>query len=236
MKSGPNWFLRLLWWFSFVVIAGVVLVLVYRDQIAGAIAEKEIRSALDMDAEIGSLSFGLLEPKATLENFKLYNPADFGGTLFLDVPELHVEYDRATLRRRELHITLLRLDLKELDVVKNEAGKTNIFTIAGTVVPSKTGGGREFAPLNGDKFTGIDVLNVSIGMAKFIDLKNPQRNRAVLLNIQNQILTNVMSPADLAGLESLVWIRGGYLVGLPGSPPKPKYDSGANRVNLGAKP
>ena len=31
------------------------------------------------------------------QNFKLYNPPDFGGTPFLDIPEIHAEYDRAAL-------------------------------------------------------------------------------------------------------------------------------------------
>ena len=71
---------------------------------------------------------------------KIYNPPNFGGTLFLDIPEIHVEYDRAALAKKEIHITLLRFNLGELDIVKNQAGQTNIFSL-GVRCPRKKSGG-----------------------------------------------------------------------------------------------
>jgi hypothetical protein len=226
-----KWCLKILWWFTFTALALIIIALVYRDWIAGQVMEKQIRDALGVDAEIGNLSFSVLEPKMTFDNFKIYNSADFGGTLFVDTPELHIEYDRNALRHHEIHITFMRVNINELDVVKNEQGATNIFSIAKIVVPIKSGSGRTFAPLKGYQFTGIDFLNISIGTAKFIDLKNHFRNRSLALGIQNQTFTNVESPADLAGLKSLIWVHGGYLVGLPGSPPKHSNPIGINTTN-----
>jgi hypothetical protein len=114
------------------------------------------------------------------------------------VPELHVEYDRAALRRHEFHITLMRVNLREVDVVKNADGVTNIMSLVNTMAPRKSGGGsRTVAPLNGYKFTGIDLLNLSIGAVKFVDLKDQRRNRMAAINLENQIYTNVVSSADL---------------------------------------
>ena len=118
MKMFQSWFFRILWWLTFVVIVLVVIVLANRDWIVKELAEQQIRPATGLEPEIGNFSFGVLDSQVTLENFRLYNPAEFGGTLFLDAPELHVEYDRAALRRHELHITLMRVNLHELDVVK----------------------------------------------------------------------------------------------------------------------
>jgi hypothetical protein len=220
MKSSQNWFFRILWWLTFVVLAFVIIVLVNREWILKGLAEREIHAVTGIEPEIGQFSFGMLNPKVTFNNFKLYNSADFGGTLFLDVPELHVEYNQAALRRHELHITLMRVNLHELDVVKNEAGVTNIMSVVETMAPREIGGGdRTIAPLNGYKFTGIDVLNLSIGLVKFVDLKNPLRNRTVNIGIENQIYTNVVSSADLPGLSGQLWLRGGYVVGLPVHPP-----------------
>jgi hypothetical protein len=220
MKTFQNWFFRILWWLTFLVIVVVVIVLANRDWIARELAEQQIRAVTGLEPEIGDLSFGVLDPEVSLGNFKLYNPAEFGGTLFLDVPELHVEYDRAALRRHELHITFLRVNLQEVDVVKNEAGKTNLMSFVNTMAPRKSGGGRTVAPLNGCKFTGIDLLNLSIGAVKFVDLKDQRRNRVVTVGIQNQIYTNVLSPANLPGLSERLWLRGGAAVGLPVNQPK----------------
>jgi hypothetical protein len=220
MKTFQSWFFRILWWLTFVIIAVAIGVLANREWIAKELAEKQIRAVTGMEPEIGDFSFGVQEPKVTLGNFKLYNPAAFGGTLFLDVPELHIEYDRAALRKREIHITFMRVNLQEVDVVKNEAGVTNLMSFVNTMAPQKSGGGgRTVAPLNGFKFTGIDLLNLSIGTVKFVDLKDQRRNRMVAIAIQNQIYTNVVSPADLPGLSGQLWFRGGRSVGLPVNPP-----------------
>ena len=143
----------------------------------------------------------------------------FGGTLFLDVPELHIEYDRAALRRHEIHITFMRVNLRELDVVKNANGATNLPSFVNKMAPKISGGGRTIAPIKGYKFTGIDLLNLSIGKVRFVDLKDQRLNRMVAIGLQNQIYTNVVSSADLPGLSERLWYRGGYLVGLPVNQP-----------------
>ena len=202
------------------VIVLAIAVLANREWVAKELIERQIRVTTGMEPETGALSFGVLDSKVTFDNFKLYNPAAFGGTLFLDVPELHIEYDRAALRRHELHITLMRVKLHEMDVVKNADGATNIMSFVNKMAPRKSGGGgRTVAPLNGYKFTGIDLLNLSIGTVKFVDLKDQHRNRMVVIGIENQIYTNVVSPANLPGLSGQLWLRGGYLVGLPVNPP-----------------
>ena len=226
MKFAAKWFFRILWWSTFVVLALIFVALAYREWIGAQVAEKEIRKATGLEAEIGNLSFSILEPKMTFTDFKLYNPADFGGTPFLDMPELHVEYDRAALRHHQIHVALMRVSIRELDVVENSRGVTNIFALAQIAAPAGPGGVRKFGSFNGCQFTGIDTLNLSIGAVKFIDLKDRLHNRALALNLQNQILVNVKSPADFARLQSLIWTRGGYLVGLPGSPPRPAAPAG----------
>jgi hypothetical protein len=185
------------------------------------VAEKEIRDLYGLEAEIGDLSLGVSEPKLTFNNFKLYNTTEFGGTPLLDIPEMHVEYDRSALWHHQVHITFLRLNVNELDVVKNGAGVTNIFSMANLFTEEKPrGGGEQFAPLDGRSLTAIDTLNISIATVKFIDLKDQKHNHTLNLHLQNLVLSNVKSPADLAGLESQIWAMGGYLVGLPQGPQK----------------
>ena len=118
------------WLFRLVLLAAVaiVILLLSFNSILRVYVEHRIRAQTGMDAEIGRFSVGLTEPTVTIQNLKLYNPPDFGGTPFLDIPEIHAEYDRAALARHEIHLTLLRFNLGELDIVKNEAGRTNIFS------------------------------------------------------------------------------------------------------------
>jgi hypothetical protein len=177
------------------------------------VAVNRIRAQTGMDAEIGTFHFGLLEPVVTIKDLKLHNPPSFGGTPFLSIPEIHVEYDREALAKNQIHLTLVRFNLGELDIVKNEAGETNLLSLGVALSEkNKTGGNKALKELKqrtGLDFAGVDVLNVSVGTAKFIDLKDPSKNREQKIGIDNLVMKNVKTPADLAGLAVLVALRSG---------------------------
>jgi uncharacterized protein involved in outer membrane biogenesis len=205
-----KWLLRLfLAAVALVVIAVIVLLLSYNSILRVAM-ERQIRAQTGMDAEIGSLKIALTSPTVEIQNLKIHNPPDFGGTPFLDIPEIHVEYDRAALARREIHITLMRFNLGELDIVKNQAGRTNLFSLGIASPAKKSGGGKvmaNFQKQTGYDFKGIDMLNVSIGKVKFIDLQNQQNNREQTIGIDNCVIPNVKSQVDLASLAALIYLR-----------------------------
>jgi hypothetical protein len=203
-----KWLLRL---FILAVVLVVIFLLSY-NSILCAIIEHNIRAQTGMDAEIGRFHLALTEPTVEIQNLKIYNPPSFGGTLFLDIPEIHVEYDRAALAKKEIHLTLMRFNLGEFDIVKNEAGRTNIFSL-GVSTPVKKSGNVQpkinFKRQTGYAFKGIDVLTVWVGTAKYIDLKNPQNNRAQTIGIADCPIRNVKSLDDLRGLEVLIGLRSG---------------------------
>ena len=117
------------WLFRLVLLAvlATVILLLSLNSILRVWVEHRIRAQTGMDAEIGSFSLSLTEPTVTIQKLKIYNPPSFGGTPFLDIPEIHVEDDRTALARHEIHVTLLRFNLGELDIVKNEAWTARTF-------------------------------------------------------------------------------------------------------------
>ncbi len=213
-----KWMIRL---FLLAVVLAVILLLSLNSILRVAV-EHRIRAQTGMDAEIGKFSLSLLEPTVEIQNLKLFNSMNFDGTPFLNIPEIHVEYDRAALARHEIHVTLLRFNLGEFDIVKNEAGQTNLFALGVPLTAKKPGGGAaSFKKQTGYDFIGIDVLNVSVGTLKFIDLKDQRNNREQTIGLDNLVLKNVKSQADLAGLFVLVALRGGDFFGSLLALPKP---------------
>ncbi len=75
------------------------------------------------------------------------------------------------------------------------------------------GGKKSFTKETGLEFTGIDVLNVSIGKAQFIDLNDQRNNRTQEIGIENCVMKNVKTPTDLGGLALLIALRGGDFFG-----------------------
>lgn len=211
MKRIFKWALRLF-------LLAVVLVVIFflsLDSILRAVIEHNLRQQTGMTAEIGQFHLGLTEPVIEIKNLQLYNSAQFGGTPFLNIPEIHVEYDPAALKRKEIHITLLRFNLGELDVVKSQDGQTNILSL-GLAVPSKKPAAGEqnqamadFKKQTGMEFQGIDCLNVSVGTFKYVDLQDQKNNQEQKIGLENCVLTNVTSTADLVGLGLVVALRSG---------------------------
>jgi uncharacterized protein involved in outer membrane biogenesis len=194
--------LRLIKWVFIVVliiIAATVGLVLSRDKIAKSAMEQQIRAQTGMDVKIGKLSTKLLSPVATIENLVLYNTAEFGGTPFLNIRELHIEFGREALAHRELHIKLLKLNIAELSVVKNDLGQTNIVSMmnAAKLKP----------PTGAVDFKGIDVANFSIGKISYLDLMNQKNNRQTTVNLQNQVFRNLNTPGDFYGAFVLIWIR-----------------------------
>lgn len=205
IKSVFKWALRIV----VLAVVAVVLLLVFKDNILRLVAEHQIRANTGMDVKIGRFSSGLFSPVVTIENLKLYNTPEFGGTEFLIIPELHIEFDAQALADQKLRIKLLRFNLGELDVVRNLSGQTNIVTMfakmpKGRIAPKGIEiSGRKF------EFEGIDVLNLSLGRARFIDLKNRDHDRDVLINMDNQVFNNVKTDGDLYGIMFIIWLRSG---------------------------
>jgi hypothetical protein len=206
-----KWGLRLL----LVVVVLAVIFFLSLDSIFRVIIEHNVRKQTGMQVEIGKFHLGLTEPVMEIKNLEIYNSAQFGGTPFINIPEIYVEYDPVALKNKEIHITLLRFNLGELDVVKSQDGLTNILSMGVTLptkAPAATDAGKQLAQIKeqtGFDFKGVDCLNVSVGTFKYVDLQNQTNNREQKLQIDNCVITNVTSMADLAGLGLLVGLRSG---------------------------
>jgi uncharacterized protein involved in outer membrane biogenesis len=191
------------------VILAVVLLLIFKDTIFRMIAEHQIRAQTGMDVKIGRFSSGILSPVVTIENLKLYNTPEFGGTDFLIIPELHIELDADALAQQKLHIKLIRFNLAELDVVRNKAGETNIVSMLSKMPKGKLAPHGVSVGAKKLDFEGIDVLNLSLGRMRFIDLQNRNNDRDVPVNIDNQVFNNVKTEGDVYGMMFLIWLRSG---------------------------
>ena len=191
------------------LVVVVVLVLVFKDTVFRMIAEHQIREETGLEVKIGRFSSSLLSPVVSIENLKLYNTPEFGGTEFLIIPELHIELDAEALSQQKLRVKLMRFNLAELDVVKNQAGETNLVTMLAKMPKGKLAphgihvGGKKF------EFDSIDVLNLSLGRMRFIDLKNRANDRDVNINADNQVFNNVKTEGDVYSILFLIWLRSG---------------------------
>jgi uncharacterized protein involved in outer membrane biogenesis len=203
MRRLFRWVFRIVLGLIILAVVGVVAVILLLDTITKEILVSRLRSQTGMEVKISAVHVGLLSPTISIEGLKLYNTAEFGGSVCLDMPELHIEYDPSALRARQLHLTLLRLDLTEISVVLDKNGRNNFETLK---QKSKETNRRK---KSGDKlnFTGIDVVNITLGKFLVSNLASG-RGEEIDFGIKNQILRDVKTEADLASLGLMTLSRG----------------------------
>jgi hypothetical protein len=203
------------WAFRFLILAIVLAValLLLKDQIFKSIAENQIRKSTGMDVKIGALQVSLTRPVCSVENFVLYNTAEFGGGTFIDVPDLYVEFspDRA---KRELRFKLVRINVRELNIVESQQGRTNITSIAGALESVRPSQGSS----NSAAFKGIDTLNLTVGKIRYINMRIPKRNQEINAGLQNQIIQNVRTWDDAAAILLKTFLRAGITIYLDAPP------------------
>lgn len=197
MKKLFKWVFRL-----FLVLALFILVLIlFLDPIARAVAERQIRAQTGLDVKIGRISVGLRSPTLAVEKFRLWNAPEFGDSVFIDVPEMNIRYDLDALRSRRVHLGLVRFNLGELHIIQNKEGKTNLQSLQERKNLKGSDSGSAAARL---VFEGIDTLVLSVGRLKFSSDKTPAKNEEAYVGIKNETLKNVKSPQDLQPLAARI--------------------------------
>jgi hypothetical protein len=135
-----KWLLRLVLAVVCLAVVAVVALLLTYNTILKNMMERNIREQTGMDAEIGRLHISLTEPAIEIQNLQIYNTTEFGGTPFMNIPEIHIEYDLQALMNRKIHVTLMRLKFTELDIVKNQSGQLNVLAASGEMPSSSAPG------------------------------------------------------------------------------------------------
>lgn len=197
------------WAFRLALLAVVLAIgaLLLKDNIARNLTEERIRKETGFDAKIGRMKFSLFSPRVTLENLVIYNPVEFGGSVFLNVPDLHFEYNRKELALGKIHLSLLRLHLQEFHIVENQHGRTNLIDALQKAAPEFIG-----APKTGVvelKFAGIDTLNLTVDEVRYTNLRLPKRNQEVKLGLKNDLTQNIRTEQDVTGLLFKILLRAG---------------------------
>src|SRR5690242_6421016 len=110
--------------FILLIVLAVALVLL-KDTLIKSFVENRLRKQTGLEVKIDKLEVGMFSSIINMEGFKIYNSPEYGGAPFIDLPELHVEYDRDALALRKFHLNLVRFNLAEVLVVEGKDGKTN---------------------------------------------------------------------------------------------------------------
>lgn len=214
MKKFLRWTIGLL----LVLIALIVAAILSLDTVVRIAAEKRIQVETGMETQIGKLEIGIRSQRLHIENLKLINPPEFGGSTFLDLRELDVTYDLDAFQSNKLVLKNLRVDLAEVHIVQNKDGKqnTDIFNVRlprKTTAPKESGEKakpRQKQLPDGLQFGGVEVLDVSLGRAKFSSERHPNQNFDKDLGVKNKVYRDIRNEKDLQAVGTVLLMQVGF--------------------------
>ncbi len=205
----------------FFVIFFLVFVLFLRDPLIKAGVVIAARQVAGVEVTIDDLSMSLVRQSVHIKGLKAYNPQGFDREVMIDIPELDIDLDVWALVKGMLHFRYLRLDLKEVLVVKNDEGKTNINSLRFAGVGDRSEEGKKPAKDQPAAEAGkeavnpmdikirMDLVSLNLGrvVVKEIRPEGGPSIRLINLNVENKEFKGINSAAELASLvmvEALV--------------------------------
>jgi hypothetical protein len=127
--------------------------------------EAAVTAATGFPLEVDSFSLGLTDSRVEAGGMRLRNPSGFEDPRCIEIPRLVADMELASLFGSRPHAEEIVLDLKEVVVVRNAAGETNLDRLK-ALGGGGGGGGGEAAPA---KEFQCDRLELGIGKVVFLD-------------------------------------------------------------------
>ena len=123
--------------------------------------------------KIGSLDLALAQSRIAVRDLSLLNPPEFKEPVFVEMPELTVDYDAGSMLGGTPHLTSLVVDLKRIVIVRTKNGDSNAMKLKGAL-----GGG------GGKSHYKVDTLRLKIGTVELKDYKmGNTMKRSIPLNL-----------------------------------------------------
>jgi hypothetical protein len=138
-----------------------------KDQIIKFSIEKGVEVVTGLKMNIRSLNVGIFHSAVRIKGLRIFNPPQFKDRVMMDMPEIYVDYDLPAIFGGNVHLKELRLNLKELIVVKNAKGELNLNSLK--VVKAKNDGVKPEAEGGKAPNMQIDSLDLKIGRAVYKD-------------------------------------------------------------------
>lgn len=184
-----------------IIVAVVVVGLnIFKNALAQSIISGALSKATHVPVHIGGVDVRFSSTTIDLKNIRINNPSSFPEKTMLDAPQIYISFDAPALFKGSAHFRDVKLNLKELVVVKNTQGELNVNALK----PKESEKQESKKPSEGQApKLKIDKLSLTIGRVVYRDYsQGGEPNTQVFdVNIQDRQYTNI---ENIPGLVSLI--------------------------------
>lgn len=187
---------------KFLVIVLVILFVgsVLKNGIFQWVLGSALSKAAHVPVRIGSTQVRFLSSGITLKGIKVYNPRSFPERLMVDAPLVAIDFDPSALFKNQLHFKDVKLNIKEVIVIKNRDGNLNVNAMKPTQEDKAKSKKRE--PKSKMPALQIDRLSLTVGRVVYKDYSAGGEPAVQVfdVNIQDRVYTNIQNPTVLVSL------------------------------------
>ncbi|MFC1509600.1 AsmA family protein, partial [Candidatus Omnitrophota bacterium] len=186
-----------------IIIAILILLIVLipaKNIITKKILSKSVMALTGLRLEIETIDVGVAKSLVSINGLMLFNPPGFKDRLMVDMPEIYVDYVPIDLLKGKIRLETVKLDLKELIVVKNKNGELNVDSLK-TLKRKKKASTEPSIKKRKTSRLHIDVLELKIGRVIYKDYYQRANARITEFNVNiNERHKNIDDPRKLANL------------------------------------
>lgn len=188
---------------TLVLVVAVGLLLLAKNVILKFAVTRSVKAIAGLDLRVKDLDVGLLNTHLGVKGLQILNPSGFSEPVMVDMPEIYVDYELGSLFKGKAHLEEVRINLRELVVIRNAQGQVNVNALRPVrESPAKT----EPTPPSKTPKTGkppaieVDVLQLTIGNVVYKDYSTtPPQVREFPLNVQERF-EHITNPYALGSL------------------------------------
>ena len=189
-----------------IIIGIFVLFAIGKNVILKAAIEGGVKAATGLHLTMDKLNIDFINTLIEIKGLKLYNPKGYPEKIMCEIPEIYLDLELGDLFKGKVHMAKMTLDLKELVVIKNAEGETNINSLK-PVQKTKEEAEEKPAEKKEEKAKGeapkfqIDVLNLKVGRVIYKDYTQPGEPAIKEYNVDiDDQYKNITDPNALVSL------------------------------------
>ncbi len=189
-------------------LAAFVFLYVARERLIRKGFESAVTQLTGFETRVGSIHLQFPEAVIHLQDLKIYNPQSFKKKVFADIPEIYVAPDLgAILRKESLHFREIRFAVRELNVVKDENGVSNLQMLSSVgksgerkPEPKPAVQAKPAMPFRLDRME-LTLRRVSFeDHSRVLGLDKISKKASVDLKIEKQIFKNITDPKAIVNV------------------------------------
>ncbi len=193
------------WKVLIVIVAILAAAALMKNLIIQNVLAAAISKVAHVPARVGSTKVSFSAASASVKDFRLMNPSGFKDRVMLDIPLISIDFNPADLWKGLIHFEELRLDLKEVVVVRNKDGRMNIDAVKPKESEKRDAVKKDEAKKQGKGKPAklqIDKLYLSVGRVVYKDYTQGDKPKVeeFNVNIRDRVYTNIQEPRGLVSL------------------------------------